>query len=130
MKNKIKHLHFFEWLSDESIDNFLENSKFWLFKKWDILIKQSSLWKKSYILSKWILRVEKDGKNINTLFEWEIFWEIWPSFNEARSANIIAETDGEYIEITQKWLENLLKNTSEWGYLKTTILSRIMQNHK
>ncbi len=130
MLNILKKLYIFEDVNDEIIKDFINNSISKEFKKWDIVIKE---WEKStnaYILLNWIIWIYKWEKNISTIFEWDIFWEIALILNEPRTATIKAETDIKTLVLNNDFFENFLKNSKNWEYIKTTILNRIIQNNK
>lgn len=130
MLNILKKLYIFEWISDDLINDFIKNSILKDFKKWETIIKE---WEKSnnaYILLSWIVWIYRWEKNISTIFEWDIFWEIALVLNEPRTATIKAETDVKTLVLNNDFFEEFLKNSPKWEYIKTTILNRIIQNNK
>lgn len=126
---KIEHIYLFEWFEKVFLESILINSVFKNYSKWDIIIQE---WEKSdnaYIIISWIVWVFKDNKNINTIFEWDIFWEISLITNEPRTASIIAQTDIEVLVLSKENLLKIINTLPNWDKIKTTILNRIIQNN-
>ncbi len=128
--DKIRNIYLFDWFSTAFLDNILTNAKIINFKKWETIIKQWEKSQNAYIIISWIVWVFKDNKNINTIFEWDIFWEIWLVTNEPRTATIVAETNIEVLEISKETLMKIMKNLPNWEVIQKTILNRIIQNNQ
>lgn len=130
MLEQIRKLYIFEWLDEDFLKGFLKNSKVKNFKKNEIVINQWDESNVAYILISWIVSVFKWVKNISTIFEWDIFWEISLVLNEKRTASIKAETDIKVLVFSKEFLNEYLDNYPNWSYIKNTILNRIIQNNK
>jgi len=127
---KLKDLYIFEWFEDDFLQKVISESKKEKFKSGEIVFKEWDVAKGAYILTKWIVSVIIGWKTINTIFEWDIFWEIRLVTDEPRTASIKAETDIETLFIGRETLHKILKKIPDWDYTKTTILNRIIQNNK
>lgn len=130
MLNILKKLYIFEDVNDEIIKDFINNSILKEFKKWETIIKEWENSNNAYILLNWIVWIYRWEKNISTIFEWDIFWEIALVLNEPRTATIKAETDIKTLVLNNDFFEEFLKSSQNWEYIKTTILNRIIQNNK
>lgn len=126
----LKELYIFQWFDDEFLSNVVKASKTLTFKAGETVLEEGSMSNDAHILLKGIVSVYIKGKNVNTIFEWDIFWEIWLVMDEPRTATIKAETDIETLEINKKTLGEILKRTPDGDYIRNTILNRIIQNNK
>lgn len=126
----LKDLYIFEWFQDDFLQKIISLSKKEKFKSWEVILKEWDIAKNAYIITKWIVSVIIKWKTVNTIFEWDIFWEIWLVTDEPRTASIKAETDVETIVINRETLHEILKRNPDWDYIKITILNRIIQNNK
>lgn len=125
MKN-IYDLKIFSSLKKESIDLIINNSQKKEFKKGEIIFVQ---WEKNdwnaYIITKWKVSVNILNKEVATLWEWEIFWEIALLNDETRTATVIAKEDIETIIIN---IDNLFKIIDENPNINKDIIKRIESN--
>ncbi len=126
----LKALYIFEWFDNNFLESCIKSIQKATFKKWDLIIQEWSISDNAYILVRWIVSVSMKWKNINTIFEWDIFWEMWLVMNERRTATIQAETDVETLVLTRKELTEIIKRDPDGDYIKNTILNRIIQNNK
>lgn len=126
----LKNLYIFEWFEDDFLQEIISLSKKEKFKSWEFIFKEWDIAENAYILVKWIVSVIIKWEIINTIFEWDIFWEIWLVTNEPRTASIKTETDIVTLIINRESLYKILKKNPDWEYIKTTILNRIIQNNK
>lgn len=126
----LKKLYIFEWFDDDFIKKITNSSEEKKFKSGAIIIKEWSLSNNAYILINGIVSVTIGWNNINTIFSWDIFGEIWLVMDEPRTATIQAETDIETLVINREILSEILKRDPDWDYIKATILNRIIQNNK
>lgn len=130
MLEKIKNLYIFEWLDKQILEKTLSNSKVKNYKKWEKIIYEGEQTIDWYILIKGIVSVLKENKIINTIFEGDIFWEIWLILNEPRGATVQAETDVEVLVISKDTMKKLQEIDINGNIIGKTILNRIIQNHK
>lgn len=130
MLEKIKNLYIFEWLDKQILETILSNSKIKNYKKSEKIIQEGENTTDAYILLSGIVSVLKEKKIINTIFEWDIFWEIAFILDEPRWATIQAETDIETLVISKNTMEKLQKIDINGDIIGKTILNRIIQNHK
>lgn len=130
MQYNINKLYIFEWFKKDFLEKVLSNSKIKYFSAWDIVIKIWDEALEAYVIINWIVSVNIDNQNINTIFAWDIFWEIALITNEKRTATIIAETALKLLVINKDILIKIINNYPEWEIIKTTILNRIIQNNK
>ncbi len=128
MKNILEKLYLFEWFEKDFLKEIETNSKICDYKSWEIIINQWENPCDAYIISSGIVGVIKDEKMINTIFEWDIFWEISLVTNEPRTATIIAQTDVKLLSFNKETLVKIIKNHKNWEIIKSTILNRIIQN--
>ncbi len=129
MLKKLKNLYIFEWFEDSFLQEILNNSRVKNFKANSFVFKEGDKTENSFILISGVVSVIKSGQTVNTIFEWDIFWEIGLVLNEPRTASIKAETDIEVLEITKSSVNKILKEHSNGEFIKVTILNRIIQNH-
>ena len=132
MNEKIKSLYIFDWVDKKFIDDIVKHSKIETFNKWDYVLKQ---WDenngKAYIIIDWIVTVIKWNEEVNTTFEWDIFWEIALVVNEKRTASIRAESELKTLTIEKDTLVRLIKDNENWKNIQNTMINRIMMNfHK
>lgn len=130
MGNILAKLNIFEGFSQNHLDRILSQGKNISFKKWSVLIKQWDTDKVFYILQSGIVSVYKDETLQNTIFEWDIFWEISLVTSEPRTATIIAETDGTAIMFEKNSLFEMIKKFDTQNTIQKTIINRIIMNHK
>lgn len=129
MLKKLKNLYIFEWIDDNFLQDILNHSRVKSFKANSFVFKEGDKTENSFILISGVVSVIKWEKNVNTIFEWDIFWEIGLVLNEPRTASIQAETDIEVLEITKASVNKILKEYPNGEFIKVTILNRIIQNH-
>jgi CRP-like cAMP-binding protein len=130
MGNFLKNLNIFEWFWEAHLDIILEKWKIISFKKGEVLIKQWDRDECFYVLQSGIVSVFKEDTLQNTIFEWDIFWEISLVTSEPRTATIIAETDGVAIMFEKKSLFEMIKKFDTQNTIQKTIINRIIMNHK
>jgi CRP-like cAMP-binding protein len=130
LREIIKNLYIFEWFDKDFLEKIFRKSEVEYFQKWSTVIKQWEKPEKTYIIIEWIVSVNKDSEQINTIFEWDIFWEIAWVTNSKRNATIVAETDLELLTFDKNTLLEILKNNPNWEVIQKTILNRIIMNNK
>jgi len=126
MQYNIDKLYIFEWIDRGFLEKIIEDSNIKNYNSWDIIIKEWDLAKEVFIIISWIVSVIKKWKVVNTIFEWDIFWEIALVMNEPRTASIKAETDLKLLVINKETFIKLLWSQPNWDYIKDTILNRII----
>lgn len=129
MLKKLKNLYIFEWIEESFLQEILDNSRVRTFQANSFVFKEGDKTENSFILISGVVSVIKSDQVVNTIFEWDIFWEIGLVLNEPRTASIKAETDIEALEITKSSVNKILKEHSNGEFIKVTILNRIIQNH-
>lgn len=130
MKNILQNIHIFQWLKPEHLDIIWQEWNIQTFQKWDFIIQE---WKKDthfYVLLEWIVNVLQNNKNINTIFSWDIFWEISLVTQEPRTASIQAETSVKVLVFEKDILLKIMKKFDTNGNIQATIINRIIMNHK
>lgn len=130
LREIIKNLYIFEWFDSEFLEKIFRRSEVEYFQKWSTIIKEWEKSQKAYILIEWIVSVYINQEQVNTIFQWDIFWEIAWIFNSKRSATIIAETDIEALTFDKNTLLEILKNNPNWEIIQKTILNRIIMNNQ
>lgn len=130
LERKIRNLYIFEWFEEEFLNKILDKSKIENFSKWEYIIKEWEISKSAYVIVNWIVSVEKKSKVVNTIFEWDIFWEISLVTNEKRTASVKAETDLKLLILEKEVLFEILRNVPNWEIIQKTILNRIIMNNK
>ena len=128
MSNKISDIYIFEWMDREFIDKIIDNSRMVKFSSWETIIKQWEALDYAYIIQDWEVNVERDWEIINSIEEWNIFWEIALITHEPRTASIIAKTDVKLLKINKDLLEGVLEELPNWAKIKDIIRERIMMN--
>lgn len=126
----LRDLYIFNGFDNIFLEQVQISSKNAKYKAGEIVFQEWSPSHDAHILIKWIVSVDIGGKNVNTIFEWDIFWEIGLVLDEPRTATIRAETDIETLVINKRTLAEILKRTPDGDYIKNTILNRIIQNNK
>lgn len=129
MIQKLKKLYIFEWMDEDFLKQLLKISKIENYKANEIILKEWDTTQNWYILINGIVSVIKGEKIINTIFEWDIFWEIGLVLNEPRTATIKSETDIQVLVISKDWLDKFFDGYTNWEFIKVTLLNRIIQNH-
>ncbi len=129
MIQKLKKLYIFEWMDEDFLKQLLKISKIQNYKANEIILKEWDTTQNWYILINGIVSVIKGEKIINTIFEWDIFWEIGLVLNEPRTATIKSETDIQVLVISKNWLDKFFDGYTNWEFIKVTLLNRIIQNH-
>ena len=124
-----KDLYIFEWFEESFIEKVVQGSHQQKFSAWEIVIQEWWVSHNAYILLNGIVSVSIKWKEINTIFSWDIFGEIWLVMDEPRTATVKAETDIETLVINKETLSEILRKIPDWDYIKTTILNRIIQNN-
>ncbi len=130
MNNILQNIHIFQWLKPEHLDIIWQEWNIQTFQKWDFIIQE---WKKDthfYVLLEWIVNVLQNNKNINTIFSWDIFWEISLVTQEPRTASIQAETSVKVLVFEKDILLKIMKKFDTNGNIQATIINRIIMNHK
>lgn len=126
----LRDLYIFNWFDNEFLESVQKSSNEAKYKAWEVVFQEWSASNDAHILIKWIVSVSIKWKNVNTIFEGDIFWEIWLVLDEPRTATITAETDIETLVINKHTLSEILKRTPDGDYIRNTILNRIIQNNK
>lgn len=127
---KIKKLYVFEWFEENFLQKIINQSQIENFSKWDeIILEWEKSWK-AFVIISGIVSIIKNWKNINTLFEWDIFWEISLVTNEKRTATVKAETDIKVLTFDKNTLLEIINTLPNWELIKNTILNRIIMNNK
>lgn len=91
---KLKDIYLFQWISKEFIDMIVDNSRRLEIKDWEYILKQGDKSNdEAYIIQSGKVIVEIDWKIVNTITEWNIFWEIALITDEPRTASIKASWD-------------------------------------
>lgn len=127
---KIKKLYVFEWFEENFLQKIINQSQIENFSKWDeIILEWEKSWK-AFVIISGIVSIIKNWKNINTLFEWDIFWEISLVTNEKRTATVKAETDIKVLTFYKNTLLEIINTLPNWELIKNTILNRIIMNNK
>ena len=129
MIEKLKKLYIFEGIETKYLEMIIQNSKIKTFSKGSLVFREWEKAENSFILISWVVSVIRAKKEINTIFEWDIFWEIGLVLSEPRTASIKAETDIEVLEITKNSINKIIKEYPNGEFIKVTILNRIIQNH-
>lgn len=128
--DKIKKLYIFEWFEKSFLEKIINQSKVENFNKWDVVISEWEKSWKAFVIISGIVSIIKSWKNINTLFEWDIFWEISLVTNEKRTATVKAETDIKALTFDKNTLLEIINTLPNWELIKNTILNRIIMNNK
>lgn len=129
MVERLKKLYIFEGIETPFLEMILQNSKSKTFAKNSLVFQEWEKAENSFILISGVVSVIRGEKEVNTIFEWDIFWEIGLVLNEPRTATIKAETDIEVLEITKNSINKIIKEYPNGEFIKVTILNRIIQNH-
>ena len=131
MAIKLKDIKLFEWIDIEYSNMIIDNSRRVDKKLWDIIIFQ---WEKStgfaYIIQEWSVVIEIDGKVVNKLDEWNLFWEMALITDEARTASVISETDTTLLQIDKILLHTIIKKFKNWKDVQDSFMKRILENIK
>lgn len=131
MAIKLRDIYLFEWIDKDLIHFIVDNSRRVEYVVWDYIIHQ---WEKSdnvaYIIQEWKAEVEIDWKIINSLWEWDVFWEIALITNEERTASVRAVTDLVLLKINKDLLHKIIKEFKNWKEIQAEIIKRIKENHK
>ena len=131
MAIKLKDIKLFEWIDIEYSNMIIDNSRRVEKKLWDIIIFQ---WEKStgfaYIIQEWSVVIEIDGKVVNKLDEWNLFWEMALITDEARTASVISETDTTLLQIDKILLHTIIKKFKNWKDVQDSFMKRILENIK
>ena len=129
MAIKLKDIKLFEWIDIEYSNMIVDNSRRIEKKSWDIIIFQ---WEKStglaYIIQEWSVVIEINGKVLNKLEEWNLFWEMALITDESRTASVIAETDTILLQIDKELLHTIIKKFKNWKEVQENFMKRILEN--
>ncbi len=125
----ISNLYIFEWLSKQEISYFLLMAQIKKFKRWSVIISE---WERSddmaYIIKSWSVNVFMKGKQIATINEGDIFWELALIANEPRIATVKAAEDLEVMVFIKEDFMMLYKESWKYEDIKRKILNRIKSN--
>jgi CRP-like cAMP-binding protein len=128
---KLKDIYLFQWLNKQFLDLIVDNSRRVNVNTGEYVVKQ---WDKSnneaYIILEWEVIVEINWKIVNTISEWNIFWEIALITDESRTASIKASKDLILLKINKELLHNIIKNFTNWKEIQKIIFERIQENIK
>lgn len=130
MWNFLSSLNIFDGFSSQDLENIAQQGKTKIFKKGDHIISQGAHDTYFYVLESGIVSVVRDNEVINTIFEWDIFWEISLLTSEVRTASIVAETDVKVVCFEKNMLFDMLKKYDTNNTIQKTIINRIIMNHK
>lgn len=125
----MSNLKIFDWIESQIIDNILATAKVEYFNSGEIIFTEweTSNWK-SYIIKAWIVDIKIQWKDVASLWEWEMFWEIALLNEETRTATVIATTNLELIVITLSDLISMINNDD--NIINKQIMRRIEENIK
>ena len=128
---KLKDIYLFQWIDKKFIDMIIDNSRRVEISSWDYILRQ---WDESneeaYIIQEWEVVVEINWKIVNTIQEWNIFWEIALITDEPRTASIKASWDIILLKINKELLQNIIKKFENWKEIQKVLYERIMMNLK
>ncbi len=128
---KLKDIYLFQWISKEFIDMIVDNSRRLEIKDWEYILKQGDKSNdEAYIIQSGKVIVEIDWKIVNTITEWNIFWEIALITDEPRTASIKASWDIILLKINKELLQNIIKKFENWKEIQKVLYERIMMNLK
>lgn len=117
----------FEGVDESTQKEFLNECEIEIFNSWEEIMTQ---WEETnnkwFIIKSWNVDVIHNGIKVDTLEEWEIFWEIALLNEEERTATIIATTTVETYVITQDKLLEIMNSHS--NSLNKEIMRRIEMN--
>lgn len=126
---KLKDIYLFQWIDKKFIDMIIDNSRRVEISSWDYILRQ---WDESneeaYIIQEWEVVVEINWKIVNTIQEWNIFWEIALITDEPRTASIKAQNDLILLKISKDLLHNIIKNFTNWSEIQKVFFERIKEN--
>ncbi len=127
MPETIYNLEIFKWITNDVIDNIIQNCENREYPKWEMIIME---WEKSnwewYILKKWKISISILGSKIAELNSWDIFWEIALLSEEERTATVTALSDIEVIVLSIDNLIDMINNDE--NKINKTIMKRIEEN--
>jgi CRP-like cAMP-binding protein len=123
----MNNIKIFRWIAEEDVNYILSKCNIEIFNAWTEIMTQwqNSNWK-WYIIKAWVVEVFVDSKQITSLWEWEVFWEIALLSEWERTATVIARTDVETYIITQERLIEIINNYS--NAVNKQIMQRIEEN--
>ena len=131
MALRLKDNKIFEWIDWLFLNLIIDNSERVQIKSWEYIINQ---WatddNHAYIIQIWEVWVIIEWKQIKTLWEWDIFWEISLITKEPRTASIKALSNLILLKINKKILEKIIKELKNWKEIQKIIFDRIMENNK
>ena len=131
MTLKLKDIKLFEWIELEYIKIIIDNSRRVEYSKWDVILVE---WEKSnwaaFIIQEWAVNVLIRWEIVNVINEWWFFWEIALITDEARTANIVANSDVILLKIDKELLHTIIKKFKNWSNIQKELLKRITDNIK
>lgn len=119
----------FSGIDAETIEKIITSGKKEEFVSGQIILSEGDESNgKGYIIEEWEVIIEMKGKEITTLWNWEMFWEIALLNEEPRNATVKAKTD---ISLLVLSLDNLIEmiNNDE-NKINKEILRRMEENMK
>jgi hypothetical protein len=123
----IYELKIFSWIDKNIIDMIINNANSENFTHEQIILNE---WDetngKAYIIKSWNVNIEIWGKQIASLWVWEIFWEMWLLSEENRVATVKAIGNVETLILTQDDLLEIINNGNE--SINKNLIERIEQN--
>ena len=126
---KLKDIYLFQWIDKKFIDMIIDNSRRIEINSWEYILKQWDLPNsEAYIIQEWEVLVEINWKIVNSIQEWNIFWEIALITDEPRTASIRAQWNVILLKITKDLLHNIIKNFANWKEIQKIFFERIKDN--
>jgi len=123
----MNNIKIFKWIALEDVKYILSKCDIEIFNSWtEIMTQGQDSNGKWYIVKSGEVEVFVDSKQITTLWEWEVFWEIALLSEGERTATVIAKTDVETYFITQERLIEIINNYS--NAVNKQIMQRIEEN--
>jgi len=123
----IKNLKIFSWIDGNVVDKILENAEKKEFSAGKIIINEGEENNgKGYIIEHGEVSVKMKGKEIQKLWEWEMFWEIALLNEEQRTATIEALTDISVIILSQDHFIDMINNDE--NKINKEIVRRMEEN--
>jgi CRP-like cAMP-binding protein len=100
MIDEYRKLKIFAWVEADAISEVLRLSEKEFFKEWRLIIYEGErIDNKGYIILSGEVKIQLQQLEIATLWEWEIFWEMWLIMWEKRKATVRASKDTETLVI-------------------------------
>lgn len=119
----------FSGIDEVTIDKIITSWKKEDFVAWQIIISEGDISnKKGYIIEEGEVIIEMKGKEITTLWKWEMFWEIALLNEESRNATVKAKTDITLLILSLDDLIDMINNDE--NKINKEILRRMEENMK